>query len=768
LSLVAPVVALLVVWLPPLKQFSVPATRVTDSVVDAARRLPADSVLSEARSFSLLPISNRGPALELAVATDILAGRLALPGVPAGNIHLPFDPGALEQAPAGLRLALASYAVPDFLLAAYSATGREEFFDAARASILAADAYERRAWMPTGLWWNDHAIAARVRVLGEFWRVYRARLDYRPETGRRMLEQAERYGYYLADPRNFTFATNHGIMQNLGLLQLCVAFPSLPECARFEQLALDRLGGQLEFLLDPNGILRENSAGYQAFDLELLGMTFRSLTLLGRPVPRDWADRYALGLDFLAELRRPDGTLPATGDTDGAPAAGFPRMTEVDTAGRATPLRAVGDWTRPPSLGLFPAAGYWVEWEGLSEWPDSSALRQSVMSWTYPPPPGHKHADDLGVNLWSDGTSWLTGVGYWPYDAAGRDTAESWSGSNAPHLAGETLGSARTPRLLGFGRTEQFSAVDVERRGPGSYLARRQLVRIKPNLWVIVDQMRSDPGPGHASLWTTAPGVSLRPGAEAGSYLLEPAAGRPMAGLYFLGSPGIRFSVVRGSDAPWGGWQVIGAEPRPASAVAVDQPAGSAWLTVVLERNAAAGAAPQMIGPPDADRWTLRLPGGGSARELSRHGDQIVLREGEGSAARVDTLDLTPAPGYTAQSDSTAAAFGRMSALYPRFQELRSRRVKVTGLLLTLLVGQELVLLLVRARRPGAEFPLRLAAIGAWCGLAAWLHFSFLWSWAVVAPNIAASFPVTRLRTRWSARFSNVVVLAFPNLWNAS
>ena len=62
-------------------------------------------------------------------------------------------------------ICLAAFAVPDFLLAAYAHTHREEFFTAARDFLLAWGAYERDAWLPKGDMWNDHATAARVNVL---------------------------------------------------------------------------------------------------------------------------------------------------------------------------------------------------------------------------------------------------------------------------------------------------------------------------------------------------------------------------------------------------------------------------------------------------------------------------------------------------------------------------------------------------------------------------------------------------------------------------
>ena len=85
-------------------------------------------------------------------------------------------------------LLFAAFVVPDVLLQAYDATGRKEFFTAAQAFITSAQAIDQSAWLPPGEFWNDHAVAARICVLANFWRLYRHSPDYRPEVGRQVLQ----------------------------------------------------------------------------------------------------------------------------------------------------------------------------------------------------------------------------------------------------------------------------------------------------------------------------------------------------------------------------------------------------------------------------------------------------------------------------------------------------------------------------------------------------------------------------------------------------
>ncbi len=168
--------------------------------------------------------------------------------------------------------------------------------------------------------------------------------------------------------------------------------------------------------MDADGVIRENSAGYQAWGLDMLAMTFRCMTLLGEPVPASWAERYEAGLRFLDSLGRPDGTLPATGDTDGAPTSGFPWVTTVDAVGRASGLEPYRPGRPDRAETLDAAAGYWISWHDLERWPDPTSASQTVVTWAAPPARAHEHADEPSVLIWADGVSWLTSVGYWPYD----------------------------------------------------------------------------------------------------------------------------------------------------------------------------------------------------------------------------------------------------------------------------------------------------------------------------------------------------------------
>src|SRR5262249_2197560 len=170
--------------------------------------------------------------------------------------------------------------VPQLFMDAYSTTADEKYFRAAEQLIVGWAGYERQAWVPRGFLWNDHAVAARIHVLSDFWSAYRARPDFIPATAASLLAFVERPGALLAQPQNFTVTTNHGVMENLALLEICIAFPAFPEVSSWRQTAVSRLRTQFSFYVTDEGVILEHSAGYHAFGFHLMMILSRYLELL--------------------------------------------------------------------------------------------------------------------------------------------------------------------------------------------------------------------------------------------------------------------------------------------------------------------------------------------------------------------------------------------------------------------------------------------------------------------------------------------------------
>jgi len=727
---IVPLLVVTSVWFPLLHHNYVPGVKVSDAMLEEARRVPADPELDELAQLRWTPRQWKDRQQLVKAAEQLLQGKTSSLGYATPLIRMPFDARDLDRGDAEWQLTLASLAVPETLMEAFQATGREEFFFAARDNLLGWAEYERSAWMPRGYLWNDHAVASRAAVLAHFWWLYRHRPDYSPEVARNIIEFAARTGQWLAKPGNFTVTTNHGVMENLALWQLALAFPYLPEGEKQERLAFSRLSTQLSFYIDDEGVVLEHSPGYHAFGLQLMGLAFVYLRLLHEPMPGVWIERYGEARKYYAQLQRPDGTLPVWGDTDGAPFTSVVKQAEVygQTAHLSQSLIEI---PRTPA-SLYPVSGYSIWWDGLSAPPSLAAPSQTAVAWSYFPGLGHKHADEMSVSFWSGGQAWWTDVGYWTLsDERSRDTAVSWSGSDAPHLVDESGSSTRQTRLVYWSWSGPMAALDLERRGPGNYTAERQVLRMLPDLWLVLDSTSGAPNTRTTTTWTSAYGNDIEDGKLPGSYVIHGANGAALL-AFLLGSNGMTAKEFRGSLKPFAGWQMFSGIPRPAPAIVTEQPANGSWAaTLWSSPRDTVGAtsiftqAPVMSQWGDSHDWTITLPLSKGTVSIHRAGDVIAYGSNRNSSER-GRLVLQKAQDVTAAQTMILSAHEEALRQYPKFKEFTEYRIKVTYPLLIVLALQGIVVTFYRRQGGRHLIGLWILAMAAWIACGFYVYMVYL------------------------------------------
>lgn len=702
-----------------------PGVVITDDLLNRAREQPAGEVLQELGQFRFFLRKWMDDDDRLIhVAERLLTGDLEIPGRPAIEIALPFDPDDLDKLPRWT-LQLAGFIVPEIFLRAYQITGREVFFEAAREVILAWAQFEGSAWLPRGSLWNDHAIAARVPVLGEFWRLYRNHPDYRPEEAKIVFQLVARSAQLLAKPGHFTYATNHGVMQNLALWHLCLAFPTLPNTDRHKQLALKRMRDQMVFYVSSEGVVLEHSAGYHAWGLQVIGMALRYLTLLNEQIPADWREKYERAKMVYAQLRRPDGSLPVFGDTARGSDPEGPPVTNLDARGWSG-VESDQDWVPKQSYALYPVAGYSIWWDALDHWQSTERLSQTVVLWSHFPSQAHKHADEMSVLLWAGGQSWWTNLGYWPSGVTGRSQAVSWDGSNAPHLVDETYDTVRETRLVSSGWSEEIAVVDLERSGPNNYAARRQVVHLQPNVWAIIDSTSGGGKSRTTTTWTTSHKVDLRKGSFARSYILESKERTSSLTKFILSSGAITIQEFRGSVSPFAGWAVVNRIPTPAWSIVVTQPANDSWAATVwlLSKGTDPAGTPSMVHWGNAEDWTLRVPLESGFVEISREGNGVLVsNDKHGGGGKV--VRLSREVGHHPGFGQIRAAYASMARKYPRFRVLLKFRAKITYLLLVIFLLQEIFFGVLGRFVRKYYVLMRIVNVSGWAVVGIWLFLTY-------------------------------------------
>ncbi|WP_304859169.1 heparinase II/III family protein [Rhodoferax sp.] len=647
------------------------------AVVQGSGRTPSAAVLDEVSGLSL-GVQLDIPDVKVADAAEqILAGSLSVPRFLQAPMSLQGYPQDYRRGPPTLQLIMASLEVERVLLGMFERTHDPRFLDLAVSRILAFAAHESQQRQGDGFLWNDHAVGARISVLAKLWRHVRERADFPPASSLNILSLVERSGRMLAKPSQFTVRTNHGVVQNLALLQIAAAFPALPESPAWRRLAVERLKLQLPFYVSGEGAVLEHSAEYHLFGSELLAMAVRLSVLNGLvpdPVLVEAAQktRGVLGL-----LMRPDGSLPLLGNTSAGKTSAMP----LTDPGGATPIRHQLPPYSPPESGstLLPVSGYAIWWHS----DDARKLAQTLVAWAKHDGHGHKHADEGSVLFWSEGVNWITNTGYWPYGVRNEEAAYSWAGSNAPHQLGEGFAVPRSAQLLQSGDASGLRFVEIERRNDAEGTQfRRQVAQIDAQTLLVLDFVQAA-AKGTETIWTIDPALRLLPGATDRSYVSTPAPDGRQLLVSLASDSAARPQIRRGSERPFAGWVVVNDKPTPADALQVVDP-GPNSTNAVLFRLAAGpiGVVPKISieTGAKADAWTVMLEGAGEFKRLTRSGEGITLDKVMGAEAAVGrvVMPLRPAPDIAAERAALKSAYAKAVAAYPPWRELAFYRQRLT------------------------------------------------------------------------------------------
>lgn len=711
-------VVIAAVWAPEFNHYYVPNANMQPYIQDSLR-YPSQKIYEEVNGYKLLKTGVREEDL-VQSADEILKGRVKLPGFPLHRISIPFSEDDLNTGSPGWKLMFAGLAVPDILLDAYDRTGEEKYFNTAKDMIAAWAGFESHKWLPKGFLWNDHAVAARITVLTKFWSIYRLRNDVDDDTAGKILTMVDRSAQILAKPENFTVATNHGVIQNIALLQLCLAFPKLPDVEQYKHIAVARLSDQLGFYIDDEGVVLEHSAGYHAHGVYFVGLALRYMQLLALPIPKEWINKYRKAETVYANFKRPDKSLPLVGDTasdedlEGTPLAEIDPNGTIGVLRVNSSLKPLGDWS------LYPVSGYSIWWRGLKNWDTSSSLAQTVINWSYFPGHGHKKADEMSVNFWADGTNWWSATGYWPYGEKNRAQAISWTSSNAPHLQGEAYNSQRETKLVRYLHTNNLSFIDLQRSARAGYTLKRQILNLDDRLWLVLDSGNDKTHRQLQTMWTLDPGINIEnQNMESNRYRLSSVKSTTSLAVGYLGSNNLQIRPIKGSIDPFGGWLV--AENRkilPTNAFFVSVPTDSGWAGTYWTLNRGQSHESAILDIKnqswkDDAHWSFLVKQAKGTTQISRNGDKLFIDD--------RSLNLDHAPDISQSLAVLRSNLQQSANKYPKYRELLGYRLKISYVLLILLGLNEMFFFMIRRKARAWASGFRLLSSAMWVGIGLWL-----------------------------------------------
>lgn len=662
-----------VVWGPLWWHWRVAPAEPTAQIIESDRYQPADDVLALVADTSMVTDHPLRGEPALTAARRLQQGQLALPNLPVIPVGTTFSRRDLSQGVPVQQVFTASLIVPDLLLRAHEHAPDPAFVTEALRYTTGFIDFEAQVLLPRELERNAHAVANRAAVLARLWRHVRQSPHYTPEAGRTIHLHARRLGALLAKPSTFIASTNHGVMQNIGLLQLATAFPALPEAADWQRLARTRLQLQLDGWIGPDGAVLEHSAGYHFHGVVLSGYVVALLAAAAEPPMPEWNAAHERALAFMQDLQRPDRTLPPYGNTYRY-AWHLPPALRIDEASWEARIR-----DRPSFTRLLPASGHAVWWQAQSA---AGVATHTHVPWGYFAGHGHRRAQELSLLVWADGTEWSSNSGYWPNeDTAGVDITNGWIGGNSPHVIGEAADASRYSSVLAHADAEGLRFIDLMRssppRAPDGLRIRRQVLQWQGSTWLAVDTYTDPQQRELQVLWTAAPESTARPLAGRG-FAFEREGSRVALQLTVEGSAGLRVTPLRGSHAPFGGW--VAHDRRAAAAPAVDArlPSPSGWMLTTLHlhpANSLPGNSRMravMNEYRGEDRWTLTLisEASGAGTRIRRDGYRLEVSEAgvaNDAAHAVRSLQLARGEDPDAELAHIRQSRAVLLEAYPRY-----------------------------------------------------------------------------------------------------
>jgi hypothetical protein len=290
---------------------------------------------------------------------------------------------------------------------------------------------------PLAYTWSDYVIALRLRTVTAFADRYvreSEQLDRTVLHAAAVLVLTQLLG--LASDSCYTEQHNHGLAEDLALLEILPRYPALRDAGRLRERALERARRQVAQSVKPDGVHRENSPTYHALYTGLvLGVLAASGSgkSAGDPEIRATAGRL---LAVLAQLMQPNGTLPQFGDTTNVDET--PQLTRLVKRARELGVdrQAIAELQWIATRGargampravdaIFPEGGYAAFRSGWTPGDEAITAHFRTGHWAYT----HYHPDDTGIEIYGFGTELILGPGVHGY--AANDPFVSYQSSPA-------------------------------------------------------------------------------------------------------------------------------------------------------------------------------------------------------------------------------------------------------------------------------------------------------------------------------------------------
>ena len=182
--------------------------------------------------------------------------------------------------------------------------------------------------------WEDyHAVAFRTMVLVNIWWKLREQNDLPVEFSNKLLKVLEIHGDFLSDRKHYEIGRNHGINEAAALFILAVNFPDLPNSEKWLSIAKKRISGEVNNLVDEDGVLVENSPYYHFYVLEKYWEIFKYTEKYNLSISNNFYSKIQKMISYATFILQPDSKVPLLGasiDREIKPVGEYDDMAKID------------------------------------------------------------------------------------------------------------------------------------------------------------------------------------------------------------------------------------------------------------------------------------------------------------------------------------------------------------------------------------------------------------------------------------------------------
>ena len=435
----------------------------------------------------------------------------------------------------------------------------------------------------------------------------------------------------------FKSRMNHLLRESNGLAAVAAYFPEFKDAPQWEHIALARIDTELSNQVNDDGSHIEMSVGYQWLAVDEFEKAYRLLEDCQLSLPNEnIASRLEKMYQVLTYVVRPDGTFPQINDgyiqwevtrmADAGKKLGRKDFEYIGTQGDKGELPAYNS----VSIG---DAGFFVMRSGWTE--------QSKYLFFDAGPYGgwHGHEDKLSIEIYALGAPFIVDAGSYTYENAdpyrsyfvgsyshntvlvdGLSQIRRWNKANmkpkrskgkyAKWISEEKFDFVSADYDEGYGR---FFLSSLEKaQVMNDVVHKRTIVFVKPDYWVIFDQLVAGQAHDYQLLFHAHPDITVHE-MQDNCVCLESAGANSVLYLMPALSDELTVKLAKGSETPLQGWYSGGPYRKvPAS-------------TVIFEKKKR----------QNVELITLAYPSSTRQVENDLRIESIAMTRGQGLACRV-------------------------------------------------------------------------------------------------------------------------------------